>query len=151
MAKPYVGMSQENLRAVLADLLRQRGESLSEFGAVLARTIDEHRPAFTRQYIHRLKAGQDVITEEIGTALLVLGAMADGVSELQARAHQVLVLAVHDLPNGVIVLGRHRACGLAGCRVRFVPASPAQRYCSPECRGEARHRRQANVKGVENA
>lgn len=150
MAKPYVGMSQENLRAVLADLLQQRGESLSEFGAVLARTIDERRAPFSRQYIYRLKTGQDVVTEEIGTALLVLGAMADGVSELQAKAHQVVVLAIHDLPDGVVVLGKHRGCGLAGCRVRFVPASPAQKYCSPECRGEAARRRQASVKEVSN-
>lgn len=151
MAKPYAGMSQENLRAVLADLLLQRGESLSEFGAVLARTIDDRRAPFSRQYVYRLKTGQDVVTEEIGKALLVLGAMIDGVSELQARAHPVRVLAVHDLPDDVVVMGKHRGCGLPGCRVRFVPASPAQRYCSAGCRTEAARRRQVNVKGVKDA
>lgn len=147
MAKPYAGMSQENLRAVLADLILQRGESLSEFGAILARTIDEKRAPFSRQYVYRLKKGQDVITEEIATAVLVLGAMIDGVSELQARAHPVRVLAVHDLPEDVVVMGKHRGCGLAGCRIQFVPASPNQRYCSRDCRAEAARRRQVSVKG----
>ena len=148
MAKPYGEWSQENLRAVLADLLLQRGESLGEFGAVLAKTIDEQRPPFSRQYVYRLKRGQDVITEEIATAILVLGAMADGVSELQARAHPVRVLAIHDLPDDVVVMGKHRGCRLPGCRIQFVPASPAQRYCSRDCRGEAARRRQASVNEV---
>lgn len=151
MAKPCNEWSQENLRAVLADLILQRGESLSEFGAVLARTIDEKRAPFSRQYVYRLKKGQDVITEEIATAILVLGAMIDGVSELQARAHPVRVLAVHDLPDDVVVMGKHRGCLLPGCRIQFVPASPAQRYCSRDCRTEAARRRQVNVKEVECA
>ena len=148
MTKPYVRVSQENLRAMLADLILQRGESLSEFGVVLAKTIDEKRAAFSRQYIYRLKKGQDAITEDIATALLILGAMIDGVSELQARVHEVRVLAVHDLPEDVVVMGKHRGCALTGCRLQFVPASPAQRFCSRECRVEAARRRQVAVKGV---
>lgn len=141
----YSSMSQGDLRAVLADLMTQRGESLTEFGAVLARVIDESRPAFSRQYVHRLRAGRDAITPEIAGALLVLAAMSDGVGDLQARARSVQVLAVHDLPAGVVVLGRARACGLAGCRAWFVPASPRQRYCSQECRAEAHKRRREKV------
>lgn len=141
MANPYHGMSQANLRAILIDLLLQRGESLGEFGAVLARTIDPDRAAFSRQYIYRLKNGQDVITDELANALLVLGAMADGIGELQARARSVQVLALHDLPPNVIIIGKARGCDLPGCRIRFVPASSAQRYCSRECRHEAARRR----------
>lgn len=136
MSKPTQNTSQDHLRLLLAELIRERGESLAEFGAVLARTIDAGRPPFSRQYVYRLKAGQDMITDEIAGALQVLGAMLDGVNELQARAHYVRVLAVHVLPDDVIVLGRPRSCDLPGCRIQFVPASPAQRYCSAECRRE---------------
>jgi hypothetical protein len=141
----YSGMSQGDLRALLHDLINQRGETLTVFGAVLARVIDESRPAFSRQYVHRLRAGRDAITPEIAGALLVLAAMSDGVSDLQARARTVQVLAVHDLQAGTVILGQARACGLAGCRVWFVPASPRQRYCSQQCRAEAHKRRRAEA------
>jgi hypothetical protein len=139
-------MSQDDLRAVLAELIQARGESLAVFGAVLARTIAEDRPPFSRQYIYQLRAGRDAIPDDIAAALLVLAAMADGVGELQARAHYVRVLAIHVLPDDVIVLGKPRGCALAGCRIQFVPASPAQRYCSPECRREAVRRRGVRAK-----
>lgn len=141
MAKPQHHMSQENLRAILVDLLLQRGESLGEFGTVLARTIEENKAPYSRQYIYRLKAGQDIITDEIANALMVLGAMADGIGELQARARPTQVLAIHELPPHVIIMGKARGCSLPGCRIRYVPASPAQRYCSSECRAEAARRR----------
>ena len=137
--------SQAHLRSLLIEVMRERGESLAEFGATLARTIDAGRAPFSRQYVHRLKVGQDPITAEIAQAIQVLGAMLDGVNELQARAQYVRVLAIHPLPGDVIVLGAARGCALAGCRIQFVPASPAQRYCSPECRREADRRRREVV------
>ena len=131
------------LRASLNELIQARGESLGVFGATLAHTLDARRKPFSRQYVHRLRTGADIITPEIARAIQVLGAMFDGSSELQARAHEVRVWAVHDDLDGgdVFVLGRVRPCNLAGCRVRFVPASPAQRFCSVECRMEAARRR----------
>lgn len=145
-----MAQAQEALRVSLNELIQARGESLSVFGATLAHTLDAQRKPFSRQYVHRLRTGADIITPEIARAIQVLGAMFDGASELQARAHEARVWAVHDDLDGgdVFVLGRVRPCSLAGCRVRFVPASPAQRYCSPECRVEAARRRQVAVKGV---
>lgn len=145
--KPYSesSASQMHLRGLLIEVMRERGESLAEFGATLARTIDVEKPAYSRQYVYRLKVGQDPITAEIAQALQVLGAMLDGVNELQARAQYVRVLAIHLLPGDVIVLGAARGCALAGCRIQFVPASPAQRYCSQECRREADRRRREGV------
>lgn len=147
MSKPYSesSASQAHLRNLLIELMRERGESLAEFGATLAQTVDAGRQPFSRQYVYRLKVGQDPITAEIAQALQVLGAMLDGVNELQARAQYVRVLAIHPLPGDVIVLGRPRGCELAGCRIQFVPASPAQRYCSPECRREADRRRREGM------
>ena len=147
MSKPYSesSASQAHLRNLLIELMRERGESLAEFGATLARTIDAEKPAYSRQYVYRLKVGQDPITAEIAQALQVLGAMLDGVNELQAKARYVRVLAVNPLPDDVIVMGKARGCELAGCRIQFVPASPAQRYCSPECRQEAERRRREGV------
>lgn len=145
--KPYSesSASQASLRSLLIEVMRERGESLAEFGATLARTIDATKPAYSRQYVYRLKVGQDPITAEIAEALQVLGAMLDGVNELQARARYVRVLAIHPMPDDVIVMGKARGCDLAGCRIQFVPASPAQRYCSPECRREAVRRRREGV------
>lgn len=147
MSKPYSesSASQNHLRSLLIEVMRERGESLAEFGATLARTIDAGRQPFSRQYVYRLKVGQDAITEEIAQALQVLGAMLDGVNELQARARYVRVLAIHPMPGDVIVLGAARGCALAGCRIQFVPASPAQRYCSAECRREADRRRREGM------
>jgi hypothetical protein len=139
-------MPQEALRALLIDLLQGRNESLAQFGKTLAATIHPDREPFTKQYIGRLKAGQDRITPEIGDAMLTLAAMLDGVSELQARARPYQVLATHELPPGVVILGQARGCELPGCRIRFVPASPRQRFCSPECRQEMASRRKAAVK-----
>lgn len=148
MQKPYLesNEAQKRLCGLLAELMQARGETLAEFGVALANTIEAGRPAYSKQYIYRLKIGQDPITEEIARALQVLGAMLDGVNELQARARYVRVLAIYPLPEDVIVLGKPRGCELPGCRIQFVPASPAQRYCSAECRREAIRRRREGVK-----
>jgi transcriptional regulator with XRE-family HTH domain len=134
-------LPQGLLQALLADLRAERGESLSEFGRLLARVINPDARPFSRSYISKLEHGAAPITPEIAAAIGILGAMMDGQSEVQARARRVSVLAVHDLSENVIVMGRERGCALPGCRVRFVRASPAQRYCSQECRSEMRIRR----------
>ena len=130
---------------LLAHILAERGESLAAFGKVLAATIALDRQPFTKQYIYRLKSGDDEFTPEIMRALDTLAAMMDGVSELQARARECVVLAVNELPPNTVVMGKAKNCALPGCRVVFVPASPAQRYCSPECRDEMRSRRRQDA------
>lgn len=132
---------QARLRALLAEIMTARQESLTAFGATLAATIDASRQPYSRQYVHRLRSGADAITPEIAGALHVLAAMLDGASELQARAREYTVLATHDLPPGTVVLGHAQSCALAGCRVHYVAASPRQRYCSTECRKEAKRRK----------
>jgi hypothetical protein len=133
--------TSDHYRRILSELQAARGESNGAFGRVLAQTIAPERQAFSKQYVDMLKRGKSAITPEIARALDVLGAMLDGQSELQARARTYTVLAMHDLPAHTIVLGRPRPCELAGCRIVFVPASPRQRFCSPECGREARRRR----------
>jgi hypothetical protein len=134
-----ITMSQDDLRALLASLMAEHQLSLGGFGKLLATTISPQHMAFTKQYVARLRDGQDRITDEIATALLVLGAMVDGQSEVQARARSFNVLATHDLPDNTVVLVPARQCALPGCRVAFC-GYPAQRYCSGECRKEARRR-----------
>lgn len=137
-----VDQKQAIWRDLLAGLLAEPGESMGKLGATLAAIISPTRAAFSRQYVFRLKTGQDVITEEIGRSIEALAAMHDNVGELQARAREYRVMATHPLSSGCIVLGVERACALPGCRIRFVPASPRQRYCSKQCRkDDARRRR----------
>jgi hypothetical protein len=135
-----ITMSQDDLRALLATMLAEHGLSLGGFGKLLAQTISADHMPFTKQYVARLRDGKDRITEEIAGALLVLGAMADGQSELQARARTYTVLATHDLPPNTVVLIPARQCALPGCRMMFC-GHPARRYCSDECKKEARKRR----------
>jgi hypothetical protein len=135
-------VSKLDFQTLLADLLTARAESLAQFGATLAGIIDpDHRP-FTKQYILRLKQGKDAPTPEIARALLALAAMQDGVSDLQARAMPMTLLVIHEHEPNTIALGKSRGCKLAGCRIRFIPASPAQKFCSQDCRQEYNRRKQ---------
>jgi hypothetical protein len=138
-------MTQDQLRQALIELQAARAESNAAFGAVLAATIHPDRKPFTRQYVDLLKKGRAPITDEIARALETLGAMLDGQGELQARARPVTVplLAVHDLPAHTVIIPPARSCALAGCRIRYIPASPRQRFCSRECRVEDHRRRRA--------
>jgi hypothetical protein len=121
----------------------RRGESLSEFGVVLAKVMGRDHP-YDRSSISKLESGRDAITPKIAEALQVLGAMLDGQGELQARAKPVTVLSIHDLPANTIIVSPAKPCALPGCQVSFVGA-PQRRYCSKECRDEAaRRRKEAN-------
>ena len=151
MSKPSTILQdpeQSALRELLRDMLKERGESLSQFGRTLAHTIDSERAPFTKPYIIRLRDGSDRITEPIAKALHTLAAMQDGVSELQARMRPVTMLAVYDHEPGTVVLGKSKPCALPGCRIRFVPVSTAQRYCSIECRKEAQKRKRIAARDV---
>lgn len=135
-------MSQDHFRALLSDLRQARGESLAEFGRTLARVVDPPRAfPYSRSYVSKLESGAAPITAEIARALEVLAAMLDGVGEVQATARPVTVqlLALHDLPDGTVIKARPVQCALPGCRVIFIPAG-RERYCSAECRREARRR-----------
>jgi hypothetical protein len=128
----------------LREIRLRRGESLSEFGIVLAGVIGRDHP-YDRSSISKLESGQDVITPKVAEALQVLGAMLDGQSELQAKARQVTVLSIHDLPPNTIIVSPAKACALPGCQVSFV-GPPQRRYCSKECRNEAARRRRVALK-----
>ncbi len=136
-------ISQDRLRGLLSEIRQARSESLAEFGRTLARVVDPPRPfSYSRSYVSKLESGAAPITPEIARALEVLGAMLDGVGELQARARPVGVrlLTLHDLPDGTVIKARPIRCALPGCQVVFIPAG-RERYCSAECRREARRRR----------
>lgn len=128
-----------DLSTQMRQIRSERRESLSEFGAVLAAVIHPDKLPFSRQYVNGMESGRMAITPEVQRALNVLAAMLDGVSELQARAVTVAMLAVHPEDAGAVVLPKARQCKLPGCQVRFV-GYPAQRFCSPECRKEYRRR-----------
>src|SRR3972149_4420824 len=126
----------------LSAIRRELGESKARFGFTLKRIISPRAlRGFSRQYIHRLEAGdpKTPITPAIARAALVLAAMLDGQDEVQARARKVEVLAVNDI-EGAVVRGEKKSCALAGCRVWFV-GHPQQRYHALTCKREAARRR----------
>jgi hypothetical protein len=88
---------------------------------------------FTRQYVHRLETGQDVITPEIATAFWRIAAAHDSVDPSIATTHPAQVYALNPI-DGALVAGAARDCARAGCSVRFVPTHPRQKYHSVWCR-----------------
>jgi hypothetical protein len=140
---PEQSATRELLLSIMAERKRANPqESLADFGAVLARTIQPDRKPYSRQYIHMLRSGELPITPEIEQALYVLAAVLDGQSEIQARAHPVTVLAVHDLPPNTLVLATAHLCAWPGCQVNFVPMWPMQRYCPLHREAAAKRRRE---------
>lgn len=140
---------QNTLRTLLAELITSRRESLRVFGQTLAAVVEPGRKPYSKTYIIRLRDGHDNIPPDIERALWTLAAIHDGVSNIQASARPAQILTIHDLPANVVNLARPRACALPGCQIVFIPASPAQRYCSPECRqaNRRRHQHQDNNHG----
>lgn len=127
---------------LLAQLKSELGQSWSQLAAILAQVVDPGRPPYSKAYLIRLSQGKDRVTPEIARGLDTLAAMADGQSELQARARPAQVLATHDLLPTDVVLEPARPCALPGCQIRFVSGHPRRRYCSAQCRKEAARRKQ---------
>jgi len=130
-----VGVTPQAIR----DIRAERGESLRAFGLVLKRVLEPAAErGFSKEYIRLLEAGSPKapIPPAIERAVLILGAMLDGVDPLQARLTPVSVLATDPSIEGAIVTSKARLCALAGCIVRFIPRSPRQKFHDKTCRKE---------------
>lgn len=112
-------------------------KNLDELAATLSKIAQREKP-WTARYLNALLLGHKgfSITEELEQALFVLAGRLDDQPPLQARAKPVQVLTINGVLPGSIVLGHTKRC--EGCQVPMVPKVPWQKFCSPECRKEAR-------------
>lgn len=93
------------------------------------------RGAWTWRYVQGVAAGTIRASEDFGLAVRRLAEALDGKMVEHTGMREVVVLArEEDVGEGAVVLGRARRCEGLGCRVRFVPRVPWQRFCSAECR-----------------
>jgi transcriptional regulator with XRE-family HTH domain len=123
-----------------------RGESLSEFAAVLSQTVKPPRvPRYTNAYISQIINGKIPIIEEVWRACRYLMALEDEVSPLEASLVEQTpkVLAVEQIPDYTVVTARVHGCGWPGCRRTFIPEWPTQRYCDWHREAAERRRRDA--------
>ena len=125
--------------------LRQYLElSQTEFGRLLWDAVHgiqrRGEPPFTRSYVSMLERGKSTITSDIRRGLEVIVARLDGADDVHARARQINVLAINDLPPGTVILGTAHRCANPGCPVVFVPTHPRQKYHCRMCASLARNR-----------
>ena len=130
MAKSTEGGKASLMRTIRAEL----GESAAQFGATIAHTIDRHHRPFSRKYISALENSHARITPQIETALLRIAAALDESDPDLAVMQEVSVMVIDAASAGALVKGKARSCARAGCRMRFVPASPAQKFHNARCR-----------------
>ena len=117
--------------------------NLNELAADLSGLAGRPRP-WTGKFLHSIiKEYAGFATNgHLNKALTIMAARLDGADDLEARVQEVDgLLAVNDLPPGTLVLGHARRCAAPGCRVRFVPTHPRQKYHSKTCAELARRQR----------
>lgn len=134
-------MNQDELRAMLAEMFDEHkaldpAYSYAKFGADLARMIGRPGP-YKKQYVSNVLKGVKgyPVSPELADGLRRLGAVADGMTEFQARLQAIPsgVLAMNAIPAGAVVMGQARLCVTPGCGLWFVPNTSRRRYC-PKCR-----------------
>ena len=139
MTEPITPTAIREIREALEQSQREFGETLWQ--AVHGPRRNGELP-YTRSYVSKLERGQKPITIVIARGIIAIATRLDGADEIQARAREVDgLLAINDLPDGTVILGRARRCANPGCPVVFVPTHPRQKYHSPACRAQARARR----------
>ena len=141
MAEPITPTAIREIREALEQSQREFGETLWQ--AIHGPRRNGELP-YTRSYVSKLERGQKPITIVITRGILAIATRMDGIDEIQARAREVDgLLAINELPDGTVILGRARRCANPGCPVVFVPTHPRQKYHSPACRAQARARRKS--------
>lgn len=91
---------------------------------------------YSQAYISQVESGHYPITDEL---LQSLQRLAADTSHLRILPRGVY--ATVDLPPGTVILGRPVVC--PSCGGVFIMPWASQRYCSRECRNEARRQRRA--------
>ena len=120
----------------MREIRTARDESQSQFARTLAEMLGKTYH-LSKTYISHMEAGRKPITDEIANACRTLAARLDGMNETQASARPYTIMSTRPIPPNTITTATLRPCALVGCPASFLPASPRQKYCKPECRAEA--------------
>ncbi len=107
---------------------------LDELAADLSHIAGRTRP-WTGKYLHSLlkEYAGFTATPSLLDALDILRSRLNDVDEIESRASETTILAVHDLPAGTVVLGQAQRCAAPDCTLWFVPTHPRQKYHSKRC------------------
>jgi len=144
MKKPRHLNSPDDLLKVrfLIQDMRQVGDGTV---ATLRRLVSElntqMRPIKTWgwRYVHQVEHDKIKLSPSLKTAIDRLYEKRRLVGETALQ--QVTVLAPAGYAQHNSILRAHaRECARVNCKASFIPNSPAQVYCSPECRKQGRRR-----------
>lgn len=133
-------VEQTEARALLAEMFRERkarnpAYSFSDFGRDLAAMVGRDTP-YPRQYINNVLKGIKgyPVSSQLEAGLQRLAAVEDGQTEFQAKLVGVpsSTLAMHELHEGSIIMGKSVLCARPGCGVWFVRDHPRRKFC-PKC------------------
>lgn len=96
-------------------------------------------PAWGWRYIQSVAAGTVEPSAKLTQAADLLLAEFDGLPAWIGITEPVTIYAFPgDVKPGSIAKTKSKPCARPGCAVWFLPASPRQRYCCPECRDHKR-------------
>lgn len=131
-------VSLDTLKALRLEL----GQSIRCFGLTLKRAVNpKAENGYSHAYILALESGKRPLTPDLAKAYQRIMAAHDGADPDAAVSQPMTVYAANDIA-GCVVTGSARQCARPGCRVRFVPHNPAQRYHSAWCRKQINRQRQ---------
>ncbi len=115
--------------------------------AVKLSKIAHKEPPWSWKYLSSIlrKHKGVTISAPLSHAIEILGAMQDGLTEIQARAHLIQAYSLNgNVKPGSIILGKSKPCNYSRCQVEFVPRVPWQTCCCPEHTRAAYRERKAN-------
>lgn len=111
-------------------------QSLRIFGQTLKKALDPTATdGFSKSYILQLEDGRRPCTPALEQAYRRIAAALDDSDPALATARETMVYATNDI-SGALITGKAIQCARPGCKVRFVPNNPLQKYHSPDCQRE---------------
>jgi hypothetical protein len=129
---------------MLAQLRRDRGESMEEFGLSLKRAIEpDARDGFSRGLINNIEKGKQPISKTVQGAFWAIAAAVDDIdAEIASKVVARVLARPGQIPDGALIPDTAKAvrCANPACGKWFVRTHPFQRYHSPTCKPMKRRR-----------
>jgi hypothetical protein len=129
---------------MIAQLRRDRGESMEEFGLSLKRAIEpDARAGFSRGLINNVEKGKQPISKSVQEAFWAIAAAVDDIdAEIASKVVARVLARPGQIPDGALIPDTAKAvrCANPACGKWFVRTHPFQRYHSPACKPMKRRR-----------
>jgi hypothetical protein len=138
-------ISERGAVEMLRELIRSMGYEPLDLKPGDLQTVSEKlsqaagkSPPWGWRYLHNILNRKIEASEKMTRAIMILGAISDGVTMTQAKGRPVQVLAVGEIKSGSVVFGSSRICANPACALSFVSDIWNKGACSPECSKIAR-------------